>query len=138
MNEPSDTHEEICRRLRAREEALLDSAVRRDRARVSALLAEDFLEFGSSGRVWSRPEIIDLLDSEDYQPPAMEDFQCNLIAEKVALVTYRTLRTNEVSGIRSGVLRSSLWVEEAGEWRVRFHQGTKEPGTGYEAGAQTL
>jgi hypothetical protein len=25
------------------------------------------------------------------------------------------------------VLRSSLWIREYGEWRVRFHQGTKVP-----------
>lgn len=132
MNEPVDTHDGICAHLRALEEALLDAAVRRDRARVAALLAEDFLEFGSSGRVWSREEILELLTSEDYQPPVMEDLRCSLIAENVGLVTYRTVRTDDVSGIRSVVLRSSLWLRESGEWRVRFHQGTKIPGPGNE------
>ena len=52
--------------LRACELALLDPIVRCDRARVAALLAEDFEEFGSSGRIWSREAILSLLETEDY------------------------------------------------------------------------
>jgi hypothetical protein len=121
------TREEICAHLRAREEALLDPAVRRDRARVEELLAEDFLEFGSSGRAWLREEILELLANETYQPPAMEDFRCDWLAQGVALVTYKTVRVQPESGLRAEVLRSSIWIEESGEWRVRFHQGTKVP-----------
>jgi hypothetical protein len=121
------TREEICALLRAREEALLDPAVRRDRARVEALLAEGFLEFGSSGRAWSREEILELLANETYQPPTMEDFRCDWLARDVALVTYKTVRVDPESGLRAAVLRSSIWIKESGEWRVRFHQGTKVP-----------
>jgi hypothetical protein len=121
------TREEICAHLRACEEVLLDPAVRRDRARVATLLAEDFLEFGSSGRVWTREEILELLATESFDPPAMEDFQCDLIGEDVALARYKTVRMDAGSGSRSAVLRSSLWIRESGEWRVRFHQGTKVP-----------
>jgi hypothetical protein len=119
-------HGEVCGHLRACEEALLDPLVRRDGLRVAALLAEDFLEFGSSGRVWTREQILELLAIEDYRPPAMEDFKCDLIGEGVALVTYRTVRMEGDSLSRSAVLRSSIWVREKGTWRMRFHQGTKE------------
>lgn len=119
--------EDISAHLRACEETLLDPEVRRDRAQVAALLAEDFMEFGSSGRAWSREEILELLATESYQPPAMEDFKCDFIAEGVALVTYKTVRVDSQSGLRAVVLRSSIWIEESGEWRVRFHQGTKVP-----------
>lgn len=119
------TSEEIGLLLRAREQALLDPAVRRDRARVAELLADDFLEFGSSGRIWTREAILDLLATESYDPPAMEEFQCDLIGEDVALVTYKTVRADAASGLRAEVLRSSIWIREAGDWRVRFHQGTK-------------
>jgi hypothetical protein len=119
------TSEEIGLLLRAREQALLDPAVRRDRARVAELLADDFLEFGSSGRIWTREAILDLLVTENYDPPAMEEFQCDLIGEDVALVTYKTVRADAASGMRAEVLRSSIWIREAGDWRVRFHQGTK-------------
>ena len=126
MKPNAKNREEACAHLRRCEEALLDPAVRRDRAKVAALLAEDFQEFGASGRVWSREAILDLLASEDYTPPAMEDFECHWIGDGVALVTYRSVRTDPDSGQGSAVLRSSIWIEQAGQWRVRFHQGTRE------------
>lgn len=119
------THDDLCAHLKACEQALLDPAVRRDRGRVSELLAEDFLEFGSSGRVWTREQILELLETENFRPPAMEDFKCAFMAEGVALATYRTVRTDPQTGERAVTLRSSLWTEEAGTWRIRFHHGTR-------------
>jgi hypothetical protein len=55
----SDPHEEpLANHLRSLEESLLDPELRRDRSRVSPLLADDFLEFGSSGGrgEWGTPE----------------------------------------------------------------------------------
>jgi hypothetical protein len=122
---PNDkASDDLCAHLRKLEGSLLDPAVRRDSAQVTALLAEDFEEFGASGRVWTREQILDLLATEDYQRPAMEDFNCALIAERIALVTYRTVRSDPHSGERTMTLRSSLWTEQSGRWRVRFHQGT--------------
>jgi hypothetical protein len=110
--------------LRA-EMLLLDPAVRRDRARVSALLANDFFEFGASGRIWTRDQILDLLATEEYSPPVVEDFACHRIADDVVLVTYRTVRINKETGQREAALRSSLWIRRSGTWKIRFHQGTR-------------
>lgn len=110
--------------LRA-EMLLLDPAVRRDRARVSALLADDFFEFGASGRAWQRDEILELLATEQYAPPVLEDFACHRIADDVVLVTYRTVRVNSESGSRESALRSSVWTRRASKWTIRFHQGTR-------------
>jgi hypothetical protein len=104
---------------------LLDPGVRRDRVRVAALLTEDFLEFGASGRVWSRDQILNLLASETYVPPIVEDFVCHRVADGVVLVTYRAVRSHTDTGQREVTLRSSLWTLRAGKWRVRFHQGTR-------------
>ena len=110
--------------LRSLEENLLDPATRRDRAKVSALLTDDFREFGSSGREWTRQQTLDLLATEDYTPPTVEDFRCQPIAGNIALITYKTVRTDPSTDERRAVLRSSLWIREAETWRVRFHQGT--------------
>ena len=40
------------------EQRLMDPLFLKDRAQVSASLAEDFPEFGSSGHVWSRDDIL--------------------------------------------------------------------------------
>jgi hypothetical protein len=121
------TSERTASQLRRLEQSLLDSAVRRDGERLRQLLADDFLEFGSSGRIWTRKSIIDLLTTElNFQPPEIEEFQCACLSEKVALVTYRTVRTDGKTGERLCCsLRSSIWTRQDGEWRMRFHQGTR-------------
>jgi ribonuclease HI len=114
--------------LRA-ETQLLDPDFRRDRNRVDALLAPDFVEIGASGRLWTREAILDLLASEDYAPPVLEDFTCHPIAAHVVLVTYRTVCTDAASSRSQITLRSSLWIRQPGtqspRWTVRFHQGTR-------------
>ncbi len=116
--------------LQTCEESLLDPAVRRDSEQLADLLSDDFVEFGSSGRVWSREQIIELLATEDYRPPTVENFACAWLGDGVVLATYRTVRTKSDSGSvqtrKSAVLRSSIWVKEGDIWRIRFHQGTKE------------
>jgi hypothetical protein len=117
--------EDIARQLRCAEESLLDPAVRRDRTMVAELLADDFIEFGSSGRIWTRDEILDLLAGEIPAPIHMTDFECTLLAGDVAMVTYRASRTDARTGIHISSLRSSIWTKKPGGWRLRFHQGTR-------------
>ena len=118
----SDLH--LGMHLKSLEETLLDPTTRRDRAKVAALLTEDFREFGSSGREWSREDILDHLATEDYTPPAIEDFRCQPITQDVALVTYKTVRTDPATAETGSALRSSLWVRDGDLWRIRFHHGT--------------
>jgi hypothetical protein len=127
MTADGKTEDEISALLLRNELALLDPSVRSDRRRVLALLTEDFEEIGSSGRVWTRDNIVEELAAETYDPPALSDFCCRLIAPGVALVTYRTIRTmrtNAATGAQAAANRSSLWIFQDGQWRARFHQGT--------------
>lgn len=116
--------EKISAHLMRCERALLDPAVRRDRAQVEALLAEDFQEVGSSGRVWDRQTIVELLAAENCTPPTAEEMHYIQITADVALITYRAVRIDSNTGTRKETLRSSLWIKESDKWRVRFHQGT--------------
>ncbi len=110
--------------LRSLEQALLDPAIRRDRAQVGALLADDFIEFGSSGRVWNRQQIIELLSLEAPRKIVIRKFECRKIAEGVVLATYRAEERKPEIGPLTSSLRSSLWVNEDGKWLMQFHQGT--------------
>lgn len=116
--------EETFAELRRLELRLMDPAVRHDREHVALLLADDFLEFGSSGHAWTRDSILQLLATETYEAPVVEDFRCRMLGEHVALVTYRTVRM-KATGERAVTLRSSLWMRKSGNWRMCFHQGTK-------------
>jgi hypothetical protein len=112
--------------LFSHELALLDPAVRHDRQRVDSLLAEDFQEFGASGRIWSRSQILDLLASELARPITVHELACHAIANGVALITYRAISTDPQTSEPSATLRSSLWACIEGEWKMRFHQGTRQ------------
>ena len=109
--------------LRELEQILLTSCVRKDAARVSALLADDFREFGSSGTVYSKAEIVSLLQTEEEIQVRMKDFAYQPIAEDTALVTYRSERSSG-DGVTTAALRSSLWVIRDARWQMLFHQGT--------------
>ena len=104
--------------------SLMDPDLRKDRSRLVALLDEDFLEFGSSGKVWTGEATLDLLSSETYKPPAVEDFSCSKLGADVVLVTYRAVRRGD-AGASTATLRSSIWTKESGAWKMRFHQGTR-------------
>jgi hypothetical protein len=108
--------------------ALLDPAVRRDRGRVESLLSEDFQEFGASGKIWSRSQILDLLETEPARLITAHDLACHFIAEGVALVTYRAVSIDPHTNEPLNTMRSSLWICVAGQWKVRFHQGTRQQG----------
>lgn len=102
------------------ERELLDPAVRADPLRLAELLHPDFREIGSSGRLLSRQDILDLLADEQASQKQLEVLSLERLDTATALLTYRS-----ISG-ESSALRSSLWQHENGHWRLRFHQGTRE------------
>jgi hypothetical protein len=125
-NRPNtDSQAQLKELLLKLEQRLMDVVFREDRAQISALLAEDFREFGSSGRVWSRDDI--LTPSGTPQPaPLVEDFTINSIVPELVQGTYRTLRTIP-GGKPQAALRSSLWIRRGDKWQMLFRQGTKIP-----------
>lgn len=114
----------VAETLRELEASLLTNAVRKDAARVQELLAEEFCEFGSSGAVYSKAEMLALLRDEKEIQIAMKEFVCRVVGEGVALVTYRSEREME-DGAVIAALRSSLWALRDGRWQMVFHQGTR-------------
>jgi len=110
--------------LRQGEEQLLEPVTRRSPEAISRLLAEDFCEFGSSGRIFNKRQIIEALQSESETQFSIADFRVKILAPDVALVTYKATRPY-VSGQQATVsLRSSIWVMRDGGWQILFHHGT--------------
>ncbi|WP_151733284.1 DUF4440 domain-containing protein ['Paenibacillus yunnanensis' Narsing Rao et al. 2020] len=107
--------------IRGLEEQLLSAEVRASVNRLEELLDGQFFEYGSSGRVWLRE---DLLGEEGAGAVRMtlSDFALHPLGETAALATYRTY--NEDTGRQA--LRSSVWKLSGGRWRMFFHQGTPE------------
>ena len=110
--------------LRALEEELLQPAVRKTASRLDALLADDFIEFGSSGRVFDKHDIIDTLTSESPARRSLTDFRALPLGPEVVLTTYRATSYGASGEQPIHSLRSSVWRLLDGRWQVVFHQGT--------------
>jgi len=107
--------------LRDLEMALLRPSVRHDPPALSKFLADEFREFGSSGRVLGKPDIIEALQTEDAREFEVTDFSVSVICEHAALVTFR-LCTRERPGLPGRLsFRSSLWIRGDGRWQMLFH-----------------
>lgn len=104
--------------------------VRRSPEAVRALLADEFVEFGSSGRVYNKTSIIEALAEETTAEaaliPEVHHFAAQSLAPDVVLVTYRSSRRTDGTARRT-TLRSSIWKLIDGRWQMTFHQGTFVP-----------
>lgn len=107
------------------EERLNLSYTTRSSTELSALLADDFREFGSSGRIFDKASILrELAAQPDFRIRVLE-FEAQPVATEAALATYRAEVHNPRSGKVSFSLRSTLWVRRQGTWIALFHQGTR-------------
>ena len=100
------------------EERLFHPDRETNRADLIPLLAEDFQEFCSSGRIMNRQQAIEALLDSTPRAATLSYFYVTLLAPNVALATYHATTLLHVSH------RSSIWVERDGHWQLFFHQGT--------------
>lgn len=103
----------------AAERALLDPAVRGDRAAVDRLLAPGFREIGRSGRLWKRSELLaeigGFVSSEDL---VLSELEARVPGAGLVLLSYVSTQDGSVTR------RSSLWRSTRNGWQIEFRQGT--------------
>lgn len=108
------------------ETSLHKKEVRNSREQVNLLLADDFMEFGKSGKVYRKQDTLDGLESEqiDLEIEVL-DFSAKELATDVVLVIYKAsgLDTDNITKVT--VNRSSIWINRDDRWQMVFHQGTK-------------
>lgn len=87
-------------------------------------LANDFLEYGSSGNIFDKKAQLDAVRDDEAVTNSISytvtDFNIKLLASDIVLATYRSLRHHD----SKLVLRSSIWKRNDGKWQMIFHQGT--------------
>ena len=116
------------RHLRELEEQLLHPETRSSPEAVAELLAEGFVEIGSSGIVFDRAQILESLDREPPIRRTISDFKAIALSEGVVLVTYLATRDRGPGKPAASSLRSSIWKSIDGQWKMAFHQGTLTKG----------
>ncbi len=108
--------------IRRLEESLLSRETRSSPAALAQLIADDFVEFGASGRIFDKAHIIAALPAESDTAYTLSDFRVKPFSPTVVLATYRATRFS--NGERQRSLRSSLWQLNGEQWQMVFHQGT--------------
>ena len=99
---------------------LLKPNIRTSREELSQLLADEFFEFGSSGKIWTRKDIVDDEGLGEVKMK-LDNFRIHPLSDDTVLATYRIF--NEVT--LEYTLRSSIWTYQGYRWQMFFHQGTK-------------
>lgn len=111
--------------FRELETSLHRKAVRTSPAAVSALIADDFLEFTKSGHRCTKGGTVDSLAEEQVEfRTEVRDFEVRELAPGVVLLTYRAETSND-EGELASTWRSSIWTFGDGRWQMTFHQGTR-------------
>ena len=110
--------------LRKLEASMAEPEVRRSPEQLGRLLADDFREFGGSGRVFNKEQIIEALQNQPLLELWLDEFQVKCLSADLALVTYRGHYKFPDAEKVSHSLRSSIWRKRDGRWEVVFHQGT--------------
>ncbi|MGL5406418.1 MAG: RNase H family protein [Propionibacteriaceae bacterium] len=99
------------------ERELLADRIRQDRHAAAELLHPDFVEFGMSGRVWTRAAMLDKIGPL-IEIPEVETLSCQKLDADTILHTWKGHTSSGVAN------RSSLWLRTSRGWQLRFHQGT--------------
>jgi len=84
-------------------------------------LADEFIEFGSSGRVYTKADLVAVLQAETPSVQTASHFQVRPLAPHAALLTY-VIRRDGAPLVYT--LRSSVWQHREGRWIMVFHQAT--------------
>jgi len=117
----TDAIESVIRDLELR---LMTPAIRNNAELAGSLLADDFLEFGSSGRTYDKAAVLAAIANDATPAPEIEAFSVRCLSSNLVLATYEIIRreAGDEWPIRS--LRSSLWRQTGDRWQLVFHQGT--------------
>ncbi|WP_449603007.1 nuclear transport factor 2 family protein [Paenibacillus sp. Marseille-Q9583] len=101
------------------EKRLLEPEVRSSAKELSKLLADDFFEFGSSGKIWSKKEGLSP-NGIGVVRMRLSDFDIYPLSEDIVLTTYKIFNEEKIQHS----LRSSVWKYKDAKWQMVFHQGT--------------
>jgi hypothetical protein len=106
------------------EEELLWRAARKDAERLNELIADEFIEIGKSGKIYTKQALIDALKNEKFTKSDITDYKISFISDTIALIVYTSKIYDKAKSKVQSTIRSSIWKSFNGEWKMIFHQGT--------------
>lgn len=112
------TSAQLQEHLHSLEERLLHPDRETSRGQLASLLAPEFKEFCTSGRIFNFGQLVNALNSSSARSATMSHFYVTALGENAALATYHVTTANSNSH------HSSIWVKRGDQWQMLFHQGT--------------
>jgi hypothetical protein len=115
----TDSEFELERQLHELEERLMRPGTRSSRRNLEELLAQEFVEIGTSGTEYDRENVISAMMLEHPAAWSIANFKARALGENAALVIYTATKSGGESSVRS-----SVWRRYGSQWKIVFHQGT--------------
>lgn len=106
------------------EQFLVQPATRLSAELLNRYLADDFYEIGASGRCFGKADVLTRLPAETPPVITQQDFDCRVLADGLAQLTYRATIQRVEDNSPSYSMRSSLYRFDGEHWQMIFHQGT--------------
>lgn len=103
---------------------LFDPKIRHSKERLNKFIADDFIEFTSSGRKTTKQDTIASLAMERPLKIEATNISSTPLSDSVILVRYEARKTDLSSGSIKDSFRGSIWKKNGGQWQIVFHQGT--------------
>ena len=99
---------------------------RTNKQAIAKLLHPDFLEVGKSGRTFNYQAIMGSMSVEKPTDSLVhsQDYECIQLDENVVLVLYKSAVVERSGAVGDFAKRSSIWIKEESQWKLRYHQGT--------------
>jgi hypothetical protein len=113
------------KKLEELEESLWIAETRFDRDYLETILHPAYVEFGCSGRRYTRDETLDVGELQDEIPVTLPlpDLTIAELSDGVMQVIY--ISEEHWSGGERRCNRSSIWIRTSSGWQLRFHQATR-------------
>ena len=112
----------IFEQLKILENKLVKPELRNSAGELFELISDDFLEFGSSGVVYNKKNVIKFLLADTPSKKNLSNFKMSKLSNDCFLLTYKYLKKR--NDIKNYSLRSSIWKLSNKKWQIVFHQGT--------------
>lgn len=106
------------------EQLLVQPETRLSAELLNRYLADDFYEIAATGRCFGKADVLQRLPTETPPVITQQDFDCRVLADGLAQLTYRATIQREGDDTVAYSVRSSIYRFDGENWQMIFHQGT--------------
>ncbi len=92
--------------------------------KLDKIISDNLYEITSSGKITHKQDCLINLPNAPEIKFVMTNFEMRQLAPDLVQTFFETEKTVVTTGEISHSLRSSIWQNEAGTWKMIFHQGT--------------